>query len=119
MNWGKLSVISHPTKYAASNSVVVIRSRLSNKPEVEFFDYKKADYVAGVSRLILSVTYDLPGWVSLECDKSKMPRVDAFHLEAERVIIPILDTPSGHRLPEISVRSPKKKGKTQLNKPKR
>lgn len=108
-NWSKLSVFSHPTKYAAENSAVVIVSRVTGKSQTEVFAYKKADYVVSISRLIFAVTYDLPGWISLSCNENLMPHVEGFRALAEQVALPILNTPINHGLPESSIQSPKKK----------
>jgi hypothetical protein len=107
-NWSKLSVLSHPTKYAAENSAVVIRSRITDRPEIGSFAHKKADYLVCISRLIMAVIYDLPGWIALGCDGSRMPHVEEFCDQVERIAPPILNAPLTNVLPETSIRTPKK-----------
>lgn len=91
-NWSKLTALSHPTKYAADNSAVVVRSWVRNENEMAL-QHKRADYIGCLSRLIISVTYELRGWISLGCDPSRMPDVETFHQNAELVAAPILNSP--------------------------
>lgn len=63
-----MSVLTHPTKYAADNSTVVIINRMTgrvNGIDSTNITFKRADYVVGIARLILATVYDLPGWISL------------------------------------------------------
>jgi hypothetical protein len=109
-NWSKLSALSHPTKYAANNSAVVIVSQVTGQVRADVLTHKIADYIVCISRLIIAVTYDLQGWISLGCDEGRMPNVESFRANAEAIAVPILNQPSEHSLPESSIRAPKCKG---------
>jgi hypothetical protein len=82
---------------------------VAGRQQIEAFAHKKADYLASISRLIMAVTYDLPGWISLGCDENRMRHVEDFRAQAEQITAPILNAPVNHGLPETSIRTAKKK----------
>ena len=49
VNWSKVSVLSHPTRYAADNSTVVIVHRITGRLNGLSIEQKRADYVVGIS----------------------------------------------------------------------
>jgi hypothetical protein len=108
-NWSKLTALSHPTKYAVDNSASVIAAWVNGRPQNDLLSHKKADFIACVSRLIMAVIYDLPGWIPLGCNEQRMPNVESFRANAEQVAPPILNEPLSHGLPEGSYRPPKRK----------
>jgi hypothetical protein len=55
-NWSKLSVLTHPTKYAADNSAVVVVHRMTGLLNGLSISQKRADYIVGISRLIMAVS---------------------------------------------------------------
>lgn len=108
-NWSKLSVLTHPTKYAADNSTVVIVNRVTGLLNGLNIVHKRADYIVGISRLITAATYNFPGWISLGLDFSTMPSADSFSQNAEDIAVPIVNGPLENPLPAYSIRPPKKK----------
>jgi hypothetical protein len=48
------------------------------------------------------ITYDLPGWVDLRCDDSRMPNGEPFRAEVEPVALPIIEQPLEHTLPRVA-----------------
>lgn len=108
-NWSKLSVLAHPTKYAADNSSVIVMHRMTGLLNGLNIPQKRADYVVGVSRLIMAVTCDLPSWIPLGLNEANMPSVQSFSQAAEAIAAPIVDAPVDNPLPPHSIRSPKKK----------
>jgi hypothetical protein len=108
VNWGKVSVLAHPTKYAADNSTVVIVHRMTGLLNGLNLRQKRADHVVGVSRLIVAAAYDLPGWISLGLDSANMPGMESFCHNAEVIGSPIVNEPVDQPLPEHSF-EPRKK----------
>jgi hypothetical protein len=104
-SWSRATVLAHPTKYAAQNSAVVIASSASGRENSEILSHKKADLLVIISRFIVAVTYDIQGWISLGCDPGRMPTVEPFHQEVERVVLPLFSVPTGPTLPRQSYRS--------------
>jgi hypothetical protein len=49
VNWSKVSVLTHPTKYAADNSTVVIVHSMTGRLNGLDIKQKRADYVVGIS----------------------------------------------------------------------
>lgn len=107
-NWGRLSVLSHPTTYAATNSTVVIVDRITGRTPKVNMTHKRADYLVGISRLIMATTYELPGWIPLGIEPARIPGVEPFSQLAEIIGSPILDGPLDNPLPAHSIRPPKK-----------
>lgn len=103
-NWSKMTVLSHPTKFAAQNSTVNIICRLTGVDRALALPYKKADYIQCISRLIVAATYELPRWISLRCDTGEMPNVEPFHQAAETIVRPIVAAPPDPQLPDESYR---------------
>lgn len=111
-SWSRMSVLTHPTKYAADNSTVVIVNRLTgrvNGIDKANITGKRADYVVGIARLFLATLYDLAGWIPLGLNLANIPEVQQFCINAELVGGAILNAPNPHPLPEHSIRPPKKK----------
>jgi len=108
-NWSKLSVLSHPTKYASENSAVVIVSRVAVGSRSKPLPIRKPTISRAYPDSLMAVTYDLPGWISLGCDENRMPHVEDFRAQAEQITAPILNAPVNHGLPETSIRTAKKK----------
>jgi hypothetical protein len=106
-NWSKITAVSHPTKFAAQNSAVNVLYRLTGVDHTKAH-YKRADYVLCLSRLIIAVTYELPGWISLRCDPARIPNVEPFHQLAEAIALPIVAAPPNPQLPEGSYRTPRR-----------
>jgi hypothetical protein len=111
-SWSSMSVLTHPTKYAADNSTVVIVNRMTgrvNSIDRTNITLKSADYVVGIARLFLATVYDLPGWIPLGLNLANIPDVQQFCINAELVGGAILNAPNCHPLPDRSIRPPKKK----------
>lgn len=47
-------------------------------------EHKRADYVAGLSRLFLAAIFDLPGWIPLGLIHTNMPGFQSFCQNAEK-----------------------------------
>ena len=109
VSWSKVSVLSHPTRYAADNSTVVIVHRITGRLNGLSFEQKRADYVVGISRLFLAAAYDLPGWVPLGLNHENMPGFESFCQNAELMGGAIVNAPVDQPLPEHSIRPPKQK----------
>ena len=109
MNWSKLSVLSHPTKYAADNSTVVVVHRYMGLLNGMNIAGRSADYALGIARLIAGATYDFDEWIPLRLDMAKMPNAEDFMMNAEIIAAPIVNAPANNPLPPHSVEPPKKK----------
>lgn len=111
VTWSKMSVLAHPTMYAADNSTVVLVNRLTgrlNDIDNTNITLKRADYVVGVARLLLATVHDLTGWISLGLNPN-IPDFQSFYINAEMVGGPIVNGPNIHPLPDHSIRPPKEK----------
>jgi hypothetical protein len=104
-SWSKATVFAHPTKYSAQNSAAVIASSVTGEVNPELLIHRKADFLVMISRFLAAVTYDIQGWISLGCDPTRIPTVEPFHQEVERVVLPMLIVPPGPALPRQSYRS--------------
>jgi hypothetical protein len=109
VNWSKVSVLTHPTKYAAENSAVVVIHRMTNLMNGLSLEQKRADYIVGMARLHLAAVYELPGWISLGLNRAYVQRVQTFCRDAELIGGPIVNGPVNRPLPEHSIRPPKKR----------
>jgi hypothetical protein len=112
VSWSKMSVLAHPTKYAADNSTIVILNRMTgrlNGIDRTNITLKRADYVVGIARLLLATVYDLPGWIPLGLILANIRDFRQFCINTELVGGPILNTTVIHPLPDHSIRPPKKK----------
>lgn len=104
-SWSRMSVLTHPTKYAADNSTVVTINRITgrvNGIDSTNITLKRADYVVGIARLFLATVYDLPGWIPLGLNLTNIPDVQQFCINAELVGGPILNDPNPHPLRTIA-----------------
>jgi hypothetical protein len=111
-SWSRMSVLTHPTKYAADNSTVVIINRMTgrvNGIDSTNITLKRADHVVGIARLLLATVYDLPGWIPLGLNLANLPDAQQFCINAELVGGPILNDPNPHPLPDDSIKPPRKK----------
>jgi hypothetical protein len=106
--WSKVSVLTHPTKYASDNSTVVILHRTTGLLNGLNIEQKRADYVIGIARLFLATVLNFPGWIPLGLNHANMPSFQSFCLNAELIGGPIVNAPVSHPLPEHSLRPPKK-----------
>jgi hypothetical protein len=109
-SWSKMSVLAHPTRYAADNSTVTIVNRLTgrfNSIDREHLTMKRADYVVGIARLFMATVWDLKGWTPLGLDIAKLGEFHQFCINAEVAGNPILNGPNSHLLPDHSIRPPK------------
>ena len=106
--WSMFSALSHPTSYAASNSVRVADSWVNSRPHTcgsrIALEFKVADYLVSIDTLIVIGTIDLPEWVSLACDPARMPNVDSFHDLVTEIALPILNRTRDKSLPPGSFR---------------
>jgi hypothetical protein len=107
--WSMFSAISHPTVHAARHSTAMVVSRVTGRVKIEDFaatmQPKIVDYLTSISRLILITTSDLPGWVPLNCDLSRMLHVGTFQALVDEVVAPLLDLTKDNTLPKGSFRS--------------
>jgi len=107
--WSMFSALSHPTVHAARHSTAMVVSWVTGRLKVENFAEtmtpKVADYLTCVNSLIVATTLDLPGWVSLGCDRNRMPHVKQFQTSATLVVTPILQQTQDNKLPRGSYRS--------------
>lgn len=111
-SWSRMSVLAHPTRYAADNSTVVIINRMTgrvNDIDRTHITLKRADYVVGIARLFLATVYEVPGWMTLGLNLANIPDCHQFCVNAKLVGGPILNGPNPHPLPDRSIRPPKKK----------
>lgn len=107
-SWSRVSALTHPTKYASNNSTVVIVHRMTGLLNRLDIDFKRADYVVGLSRLFLAAVWDYPGWIPLGLRHANMPNFHSFCQNAEVIGVPIVNARLSHPLPEHSIRPPKK-----------
>jgi hypothetical protein len=101
-------VLAHPTRFAAQNSVACTTLWASNFLRKDDYNLMMepeiADYVTSVASLIVIATYDLPGLISMRCDLTRMPTIDAFKQVVFDIAVPILNKWSSN-LPPNSYRS--------------
>jgi len=106
--WSAITTLSHPTVYAATNSVGAATLWAASPPRVEDFtammEPKIADYLTSISTLIVIVTVDFPGLISLGCDMGRMPGADTFRDNVREVVLPILAGTEKGDLPDGSFR---------------
>jgi hypothetical protein len=107
-SWSRVSVLTHPTQYAANNSTIVIAHRKTGLLNGLNVTQKQADYVVGMARLILACAYDFPGWIKLGLNHSNMPSFQFFCQSAELIGGPIVNERLGRPLPLQSITPPKK-----------
>ncbi len=107
--WSQTTTLSHPTRYAAQNSANCVLFWAGVPPRVtDFYETMEpeiADYLTSIATLIVIATYDLPGLISLDCDISRTPNIDAFRENVNSVVVPILDKNKDGDLPATSYRS--------------
>lgn len=106
--WSAMATLSHPTVFAAQNSAKNVAAWLTRLAKAE--DYadsirpKLADYLTSVSKLIVVATFDLPGWIPLAFDLTRIPTADRFQRESKAAVSPILDLNATITLPKESYR---------------
>jgi hypothetical protein len=96
--WGLFSGLAHPTALAARNSVAITAGRISNKirPDLAMtLEEKKADYLTSIATLFITASFELPGWIHLGCDISRMPSAERLRIAAPAVVLPILKSKEG------------------------
>jgi hypothetical protein len=108
VSWSRVSVLAHPTMYAADNSTVIIVHRKTGLLNGLNITQKRADYVVGMARLIMACAYDFPGWIQLGLNHSNMPSFQWFCQSAELIGGPIVNEPLDRPLPPHSIKPPKK-----------
>jgi hypothetical protein len=115
--WSMMTVLSHPTCYAAEHSAAGIVSRVTGRATFEETSsemrVKRADFTVAIARFISAVTVDLPGWISLRTDNERMPHVEAFREDAELIALPLLSQEHDRYLPERSYAPITKKGRAK------
>jgi hypothetical protein len=119
--WSMMTVLSHPTFYAAEHSAAGIVSRVTGRAHAEESSdemrMKRADFILAIARFISAVTVDLPGWISLGTDNQRMPHVEAFRQDAELIAMPFLNQEYHRYLPERSYAPPTKKAHSKKTRP--
>ena len=105
--WSAFSALSHPTVHAARQSAALVATWVTGRPENvdEIMTPKVADYLVSISTLVVATTFELPQWVPLGCDMSRMPTVESFRLRVAEITAPILGRTSEISLPPDSYRS--------------
>jgi hypothetical protein len=107
--WSAMTTVSHPTLYAAQNSAKNVAGWITGPAKTEsLLDTivpKVADYLASISKLIVIATFDLPGWIPLGFDLSKIATADQFQRECAALVSPVLAVHQKITLPEGSYRS--------------
>lgn len=102
--WSMFSALSHPTMYAASNSVQVVRGWRSLNTDGSLMERKTADYLSSIGTLIVIGTLDLPDWVPLFIDPARIPHTDFFQQSVINVALPITQLTRHEELPLGSFR---------------
>lgn len=104
--WSMLSVMSHPTIYAAEHSAGSLVSQMAGRFEREDVSAsmmaKRADFLVSISRFIMATMLDPPGWISLGCDHSRLPQVESFSERVETVALPYLSHIQEGKIPAKS-----------------
>ena len=107
--WSAMTVFSHPTIYAAQNSARNVACWVTGFARTEdpadTILPKVADYLTSISKLIVIATFDLPKWVPLGFDLTRIPAADQFQKECKNVVGPILALNQKITLPVGSYRS--------------
>ena len=93
--WSQITTLSHPTRFAAQNSVAAAMLWAAKPPRSEDFysmmEPKVADYLTCIATIIVIATIDLPELISLGCDLNRMPNIDTFRANVFNVVVPILN----------------------------
>jgi hypothetical protein len=107
--WSMMTTVSHPTVFAAHNSVKNVAGWITGLAKTESLADttvpKIADYLASISKLIVIATFDLPGWIPLGFDLSRIPTADQFQRECAAAVAPTLAMHQKITLPEGSYRA--------------
>jgi hypothetical protein len=89
--WSKVCGLSHPTEYAADDSIVVV-SRMTRRPGNLNIRHERAGARIGVSRVMMAVLYDLPSWIPLGLDGAHMPAAEFFWRNADQIAAALVFT---------------------------
>ena len=110
--WQFLAVTSPTTGCGKSVTAINLALSVARQSERSVFlvdmDLQRpkiADYLTSISKLIVVATFDLPGWVSLGFDLSRMPTADRFQRECKNAVGPIHAMNEKITLPEGSYRA--------------
>lgn len=107
--WSVMTVFSHPTVFAAQNSAKNVAGWVTGIANSETYDdvmvAKAADYLTSLSKLIVASTFDLPGWIQLGFDLSRIPTAEQFQAESKNAVSPVHAMNANITLPEGSYRS--------------
>lgn len=104
--WSLMTTLSHPTLYAAENSAINVAAWVrKTEGSTEVMVNKVADYLTLLAKLIVITTFDLPGWIPLGFDLSRMPNADRFQREWKTAVGPIHALNAEITLPDGSYRS--------------
>lgn len=106
--WSAFSALSHPTLYACQNSTSLVVTRVTGRQEdtPNVMQRRSADYLASIGTLIVTATFDdIPQFVPLGCDMTRIPRVEPFRLAVAATVNPILNKNNEISLPSHSYRS--------------
>ena len=108
-HWSAMTTLSHPTVFAAQNSAKNVAGWVTGFAKAENYadsiGPKVADYLTSLSKLIVVATFDLPGWIPLGFDLTRIPTADRFQRESKAAVGPILDLNATITLPKESYRS--------------
>ncbi|MGO9274960.1 MAG: hypothetical protein ACLQOO_32810 [Terriglobia bacterium] len=108
--WSVMTTLSHPTLYAAQNSAINVAAWVRKiEGSTDAMVNKVADYLTLLAKLIVITTFDLPGWVPLGFDLSRMPNADRFQTEWKTAVGPVHALNAEITLPEGSYRSASQK----------
>lgn len=114
-----MTTVSHPTVFAAQNSAKNVAGWITGLAKTESLADtivpKIADYLASISKVIVIATFDLPGWIPLGFELSRIPIADQFQRECAAAVAPILAVHQKITLPEGSYRSESDKSAKRAN----
>ena len=113
-HWSELSVLSHPTHYAANNSVKCTTKYLfgnQEESEIQFVICKKKEFAVQVSQLIRFVLGDISGWIPLGLELSRLQKIPLFMELAKEIRVEDLrePIPNVQSLPDHAIRQKKQK----------
>jgi hypothetical protein len=115
--WSVMTTLSHPTLYAAQNSAIRVEAWVRKRADsTEIMVNRVADYLTAITKLIVITTFDLPGWIPLGLDLSRIPNADRFQSEWKNAVAPIHALNAEITLPEGSYRTASQKS-TKTAKP--
>ncbi len=113
--WSELSVVTHPTYYAAQNSstrTTIYLSLNQEESDAQLVIRKNKQFAYKVLLLIRFVLCDISGWIPLGLERSRQQKIPLFMKLAKETPVEDLrePIPNVQPLPDHAIRQKKQKG---------